>query len=95
MEDKIIFKNLEFTLSGEDKENSERKAYVRLTATEKFNPEAVVTLTVDDTVYEADVLIKFHISPEHLDKLNKSLADATSGEVQAVSDGEKYFTEEI
>lgn len=45
--------NLEFTLSGEDKENSERKAYVRLTATEKFNPEAVVTLTVDDTVYEA------------------------------------------
>lgn len=51
--------------------------------------------TVDDTVYEADVLIKFHISPEHLDKLNKSLADATSGEVQAESYGEKYFTEEI
>lgn len=46
---------------------------------------------VDDTVYEADVLIKFHIKPEHLDKLNKQLADATSGEIQAVSDSEKYF----
>lgn len=46
---------------------------------------------VDDTVYEADVLIKFHIKPELLDKLNKQLADATSGEIQAVSDSEKYF----
>ena len=47
--------------------------------------------TIDDTVYEADVLIKFHIKPEYLDKLNKQLADATSGEIQAVSDSEKYF----
>ena len=47
--------------------------------------------TVDDTVYEADVLIKFHIKPEMLDKLNKSLADATAGEVQAVSEEEQYF----
>ena len=46
---------------------------------------------VDDTVYEADVLIKFHIKPELLDKLNKQLADATAGEIQAVSDSEKYF----
>ena len=46
---------------------------------------------IDDTVYEADVLIKFHIKPEYLDKLNKQLADATSGEIQAVSDSEKYF----
>lgn len=46
---------------------------------------------VDDTVYEADVLIKFHIKPGLLDKLNKQLADATSGEIQAVSDSEKYF----
>ena len=46
---------------------------------------------IDDTVYEADVLIKFHIKPELLDKLNKQLADATSGEIQAVSDSEKYF----
>ncbi len=49
-EDKLT---LVFTLSGEDKDNSERKAYVRLTATEKFNPDAEVTLTVDGTVYKA------------------------------------------
>lgn len=46
---------------------------------------------VDDTVYEADVLIKFHIKPETLVSLNKKLADATSGEVQANSDKEEYF----
>ncbi|MCI6616039.1 YigZ family protein [Ruminococcus sp.] len=51
--------------------------------------------TIDDTVYEADVLIKFHIKPEYLDKLNKQLADATSGEIQAVSDSEKYFMSEV
>lgn len=50
---------------------------------------------IDDTVYEADVLIKFHIKPEYLDKLNKQLADATSGEIQAVSDSEKYFMSEV
>ena len=47
--------------------------------------------TVDDTIYESDVKIKFHIPPEQLPQLNKKLADATSGEVQAVSDGESYF----
>ena len=47
--------------------------------------------TVDDTIYESDVKIKFHIPPGLLDGLNKKLADATSGEVQAVSDGESYF----
>lgn len=46
---------------------------------------------IDDTVYETDVLTKFHIKPENLDKLNKQLADATSGEIQATSDSEKYF----
>lgn len=51
--------------------------------------------TIDDTVYEADVLIEFHIKPEYLDKLNKQLADATSGEIQAVSDSEKYFMSEV
>ena len=47
--------------------------------------------TGDDTIYEADVKIKFHIPPEQLSQLNKKLADATSGEVQAESDGESYF----
>ena len=50
---------------------------------------------VDDTVYESDVLIKFHITPDLLPQLNKKLADATSGEVQAVSDGEKYYAVEV
>lgn len=39
---------------------------------------------VDDTVYEGNVLIKFHIKPDLLPQLNKKLADATAGEVQAV-----------
>ena len=47
--------------------------------------------TIDDTIYESDVKIKFHIPPEQLSQLNKKLADATSGEVQAESDGESYL----
>ena len=47
--------------------------------------------TIDDTIYESDVKIKCHIPPEQLSQLNKKLADATSGEVQAESDGESYF----
>lgn len=50
---------------------------------------------VDDTVYESDVLLKFHIKPELFQGLNKKLADATSGEVQAVSDSEKYYAAEV
>jgi uncharacterized YigZ family protein len=46
---------------------------------------------IDDTIYEADVLLKFHIKPELLPALDKKLADATSGEVQSVADGEKFF----
>ncbi len=51
--------------------------------------------TVDDTIYESDVKIKFHIPPGLLDGLNKKLADATSGEVQAISDGVSYFMTQI
>ena len=50
---------------------------------------------VDDTVYESDVTLRFHIPPQELSGLNKKLADATSGSVQAVSDGEDYFPTEI
>lgn len=46
---------------------------------------------VENTVYESDVSIKFHIKPDILPILNKKLADATSGEVQAISDSEEYF----
>lgn len=50
---------------------------------------------IDDTVYEADVIVRFHIVPELMPLLNKKLADATSGEVQAEICGEKYFSKPI
>ena len=50
---------------------------------------------IDDTVYEADVLIKFHLSPQLLPQLNKKLADSTAGEVCAESDSEEYFVTKI
>lgn len=50
---------------------------------------------IDDTLYEADVVIKFHIPPSELQNLNKKLADATSGEVQAKADGEQFFAYKI
>lgn len=46
---------------------------------------------VDDTVFEADVIINFHIKSEYLLGLNKKLADLTCGEVQVVLDGNGYF----
>ncbi len=52
---------------------------------------ADIGAVIEDTVYEADVVIKFHIKPDTLALLNKRLADATSGEVQAIADGERYF----
>lgn len=50
---------------------------------------------IDDTVYEADILVRFHIEPDLFLQLNKKLADATSGEVMAKSDGEKYFSKPL
>ena len=49
---------------------------------------------LDDTVYEADVLLRFHIKPELLSALNKKLADATAGEVQALAETERFFISE-
>lgn len=46
---------------------------------------------VDGTDYEADVTVKFHIKSDDFARLNKLLADATSGEVQAQTDDERYF----
>lgn len=46
---------------------------------------------VDDTIFEADVIINFHIKSEYLLGLNKKLADLTCGEVQVVLDGNSYF----
>lgn len=46
---------------------------------------------LDDTVYEADVVLKFHIKPENLPSLAKKLADATAGEVVVETEGERFF----
>lgn len=46
---------------------------------------------IDDTIFEADVVIKFHIKSQMLPKLNKMFANITSGEVQAVLDGNGYY----
>ena len=50
---------------------------------------------IDDSAFEADVSLKFHIKPGCFDALNKKLADITSGEIQANSDGEEFFMTEI
>ena len=49
---------------------------------------------VDDTSFNTDVCISFHIRSDMLHELNRKLADATSGEVQAQSIGEEYFETE-
>ena len=46
---------------------------------------------LDDTVHEADVLLRFHIKPEALPGLNKALADATAGEIAVETEKEAYF----
>ncbi len=50
---------------------------------------------IDDTVYETDVTIQFHIQPDLLDLLNKQLADVTSGEVKAEAENEKYYVSDV
>ncbi len=50
---------------------------------------------IDDTVYESDVIINFHLSPDKYDALNKKLADATSGQVMACVEREKYYKTEV
>lgn len=54
-----------------------------------------VGAAVDDTVYESDVLVKFHIKPDLLGTLNKKLADATSGVVTVEQKDEQYFAVQI
>lgn len=54
-----------------------------------------VGAAVDDTVYESDVLVKFHIKPDLFGTLNKKLADATSGEVTVEQKDEQYFAVQI
>lgn len=49
---------------------------------------------IDETLYEAEVKLCFHIKPDLLPQLNKQLADATAGAVQADGTDEKYFISE-
>lgn len=46
---------------------------------------------VDDTVFEADVCLKFHIPTGEIGRLDKQLADATCGQVAAEYGEEKFF----
>lgn len=46
---------------------------------------------IDDSVFGETVEILFHIPEDNFSKLNKEIADATSGEVQAFSDETKFF----
>ncbi len=46
---------------------------------------------LDDTVYEADVVLRFHITPQNLSALEKQLADATAGEVTIQQEKEAFF----
>ena len=46
---------------------------------------------VEDTIFEADVCLKFHIPTELCVRLDKQLADATCGQVTAEYGEEKFF----
>ncbi len=46
---------------------------------------------VDDSQFGEGVDILFHIPEDSLNKLNKELADSTSGEVEAMSDELKFY----
>ena len=45
--------SLSFTLSGGKKVTSDKTAFLRVTATSKFNPNATVKLVVDGVTYQA------------------------------------------
>ena len=46
---------------------------------------------LDNTVYEADVVLRFHIKSDKLPSLSKKLADVTAGSVQIETEKEEYF----
>lgn len=48
---------------------------------------------IDDSAFGEGVDIIFHITEDNFAKLNKELADNTSGEVQATSEEEKFYAE--
>lgn len=50
---------------------------------------------VDDSVFTDEVEIKFHSQKGCLEKINKELAAATCGEIEAISTDEGYYMREI
>lgn len=48
---------------------------------------------IDNSDFGESVDIFFHIPEDDFGKLNKELADATSGEVRAISDKERFYAE--
>ncbi len=50
---------------------------------------------VDDTSFDTDAHITFHIASDSLNEFKKQLADATCGEVTAETEDEKYFAVEV
>ena len=51
--------------------------------------------TVDDTLFTAGVELRFTIEPHQLPLLNRQLADATRGEVQAQATGECFISRPV
>lgn len=50
---------------------------------------------LDDTVYGADVTLKFHIKPSSVSLLAGKIADATAGEVGINTEKEEFFPEPV
>lgn len=46
---------------------------------------------LDDTLYEADVLLRFHVKPQNIPALSKKLADATAGDVKIEQENEGFY----
>ena len=49
----------------------------------------------DDTIYGADVTLKFYIKPSNIPALEKKLADATAGEVKITQEKEEFFPSSV
>ncbi len=50
---------------------------------------------IDDSSFDSDAHITFHIRSDRLSEFQKQLADATCGDVEAQTDEERYFEYEI
>ncbi len=57
----------------------------------KVSSIIIENAALDDTLYEADVVLRFHVKPEKLPALAKKLADATAGEVKIETEKEEFF----